>query len=154
MPPAVMIIGAVIGAAATVYSAQKAQQTADKAASENRKMTAAKNNADIELNSERASADRQRYASDAAKMDAANNNAMSQAESSEDRMRDENIRAREEQKRLSEQQGQVNYASKFKPGQGGDGDMSSSDFLVPKFDSNAGVQVDKSANSNPLGFAV
>ncbi len=149
----VAIVGAVIGAGAAIYAADKAEKTAEKSATQQRQMTAAKNKADMELGVERAAGDRARASSDADKMNQANNNAMSQAESSEDRMRDENIRAREEQKRLAKQQGEVKYASKFKPGQGGEGLGSADDFLVPKFEADTGVQVGD-GNSNPLGFEV
>ena len=129
------VIGAVAAAGAAVYTAKKADQAADR----KNAADAAKRREGIALGEEQSRSDLERANQQADQREGANAEAEAAAANTMQSSASEEMRNQELQRELAAQQATEDYAAKFKPGQGGEGEDSSSDFLVPKMDDNTGL---------------
>ena len=129
------IIGAVAAGGAAVYTAKKAKQAQD-----------IKNQADadkakegVALNEQQSRANIERENQQAAQREGANQEAENAQANTMISSATAEKRNQDIQRELAAQQGQEEYAAKFKPGQSGEGEDSSSDFLVPKVADDTGL---------------
>ena len=129
------ISAAAVGVGAAVYTVNKAEDAAEDKANTDAMMR----RESMSLAEAEANAGRQRERGQAASRELANSEAeASQVNTMESIAASDKLRM-EQEKILAAKQGEVEYASKFKPGQGGEGDDSASDFLVPKVSSDTGL---------------
>ena len=129
------IVGAVAGVGTAVYTANKAEDAADQQAAianSNKKERMALDEQKHSNNLERAKGEN---ASKNMMDDEAMNASMSAMGSAAEREK----AAREQEKLLMAKESENEYASKFKPGQGGLGEDTASDFLVPKVADDTGL---------------
>ena len=129
------VIGAVAAAGAAVYTSKKAGDAADKKA----QADATRRKEQMSLGDQESRANQERESQQAGSREGANAEAENAAANTMQSSATEEMRSQELQRELAAQQAQEDYAAKFKPGQGGEGDDSSSDFLVPKMDDNTGL---------------
>lgn len=140
------VIGAAATAAATVYTQRKAEEAADKKA-EADSVRKKEMNA---LNEAKASAEIDRTKQQGDIKEAANSEAeLAQANTMKSAAEAEK-RSQDLQRELAKKQAHGEYAAKFKPGQGGEGEDSVVDFLVPKMDNDTGLIRKKDDSGNGL----
>ena len=134
------IVGAAAGVGAAVYTANKAEDAAEQQGRINntRKQEA------MNLQNEKANADRLRAKGEHASKNMMDDEAAAAQMGAMDSAAKNEKAAREQEKLLASQQAETEYASKFKPGSGGLGEDSASDFLVPKVADNTGLVRDTS----------
>jgi len=129
------IVGAAAGVGAAVYTSNKAEQAADEQAA----IDAVRRKEAGDLMVEKAGADRDRAQGEHAAKGMMDDLAFDAEMSAMQSAAEGEKSAREQEKLLASQQAENEYNSKFKPGQGGLGDDTASDFLVPKVSDDTGL---------------
>ena len=153
--PFIPLIVAAVGAGAAVYQVKKSEDAAESAANAN----AMKSREAQSLSEAKANAQRSRDTQQSQIQEMANADAeLAQAGTMENLASQEKTRI-EQEKLLAGNREQAEYASKFEPGQGGNGDDSASDFLVPKISEDASLSRTAGDTGGgglvtPLGFNV
>lgn len=153
--PFIPLIAAGIGAGAAIYTQNKAEEAADEAAAIN---AMGKREA-MALDTERNNATMERERGAAKSRELANASAEDMQLDGMEFAAEEEKRRIEQEKLLATQNPELEYAAKFKPGQGGNGEGSTNDFLVPKISNDTGLirqAKDSGAGglTTPLAFAV
>ncbi len=152
--PFIPLIAAGIGVGATVYTQNKAED----AAKEKSATDAMRNRESQKLSETKMDQDRARDASQAQARNMANANAEEAALGTMENVAEGEKYRLSQEKLMAQENQQAEYASKFSPGQGGLGEDTASDFLVPKVADDTGlVRSNDTGNAGlntPLGFAV
>ena len=153
--PFIPLIAAGIGAGAAVYQTKKADEAADSAATAN----SMKSREAQSLSEAKADAQRTRETQQSQIQELANSDAESAQLGTMQNLASQEKTRIEQEKLLAGNREQAEYASKFEPGKGGQGEDSASDFLVPRISEDASlVRVAGDAGGGglvtPLGFDV
>lgn len=153
--PFIPLITAAAGVGAAVYTQNKAADAADDAA----KTDAMKSREQMQLNQVKSDAELQRNRDQASSREIANQSAEDMQMQGMEGAAEEEMRRIEQEKLLAAQNPELDYATKFAPGQGGEGTDAASDFLVPKIADDSGLvreSTDQGASglTTPLAFAV
>jgi len=135
--PAILpaLIGATVAVGTAVYSSNKASDAADKQA----KIASSNKKERMEIEQANSDAGRERAKGENKAKNMLDDEAANAQISAMNRAAEGEKYARDQEKLLATQQAENQYASKFKPGQGGLGDDTASDFLVPKVADDTGL---------------
>ena len=151
------LIAAGVGAGTAIYSQKKAEEAAEKKA----QTDAMLRKESQELGQAQSDAERERQRSQANARALANESASDMQMQGMEAAAEEEKRRLEQEKAMAAANPELEYATKFSPGQGGEGTDSTSNFLVPKIADDSGLvrsAENESAGAGgivtPLTFAV
>jgi len=137
LPAAIIpsLIGATVAVGTSVYASRQADKAADKQA----RIANSNKRERMEIEQANSDAGRERAKGENKARNMLDDEAANAQMGAMNRAAEGEKYARDQEKLLAAQQAENQYASKFKPGQGGLGEDSASDFLVPKVADDTGL---------------